>query len=218
MEISGASILPVAELPEPAADLTNAQLMARVRTGDRWAFAELVERHKDGLVAYLNRLSGSRDRAEDLAQEAFLRLYNAAGRYRERGQLTAFLYRIATNLLRTEERRERRQRRLTATFAGGELPSPGSATGGEGVQDRLLRRELKAQLTRAVAALPLRYRAPLVLAEVEGWPLKEIARLLGCREGTVKSRLFRARRQLRERLAPYWAPHGAPNSNGESSP
>jgi RNA polymerase sigma-70 factor, ECF subfamily len=200
----------------------DAALMARVREGDREAFAELVDRHKDPLVGYLARLTGSPDRVQDLAQETFLRLYRAAGSYRERGQLAAFLYRIATNLVRSEARRERRWRLLAprlgvsgrlgqlgrlGPFGSGDRAGGGGAVdGAHGVEAgdgprRLLRRELQRRLAGALAALPLELRAPLVLYEIEEWSQRDIARALGCREGTVKSRLFRARHRLREELA-----------------
>jgi RNA polymerase sigma-70 factor (ECF subfamily) len=184
-------------------DPDDAALMARVAGGDREAFALLVDRHKDGLVSYLARLTGSRDRGEDLAQEAFLRLFRAAGRYHERGHLTAFLYRIATNLVRSEARRERRWCRMVP-----ELSRPRPEAAEPRGPRRLLERELQGRLAEAVAALPLPLRAPLVLYEIEEWPQREIARALGCREGTVKSRLFRARARLREALAPYWGYRG----------
>lgn len=177
----------------------DASLMARVAQGDRAAFTALVERHKDGLVAYLARLTGSPERGEDLAQEAFLRLFRAAGRYREEGHLAAFLYRIATNLVRSEARRERRWRLLAPVLAPAGVP----AEEPRGPR-RVLQRELQDRLGRAVAALPLSLRAPLVLYEIEEWPQREIARALGCREGTVKSRLHRARARLREELADTW--------------
>ena len=113
--------------------------MARVREGDREGFADLVDRHKDAVVNYLARLTGDRDRAEDLAQETFLRLFRSAGDYTEQGYLRAFLFRIATNLVRSEERREKRLRLLLpflrrrgARRAGGSLgpAAPGAAPGG----------------------------------------------------------------------------------------
>jgi RNA polymerase sigma-70 factor (ECF subfamily) len=173
--------------------------MAAVRGGDREAFGHLVDRHKDSLVNYLTRLTGCRERGQDLAQEAFLRLYQQAKRYDERGQLKAFLYRIATNLLRSERRRERRFRLLVPLLGPREDPQP------EGPR-RILRQEARRRLAEAVAQLPLRYRVPLVLHDIEGWPYTDVARHLGCREGTVKSRIHRARRRLKDLLAPYW--HG----------
>jgi len=68
----------------------------------------------------------------------------------------------------------------------------------------MLLQELHRQVAVAVASLPLRFRVPLVLHEIEGWPYADIARELGCREGTVKSRIHRGRLHLRERLEPYW--------------
>lgn len=189
----------------------DAALMARVREGDRDAFADLVDHHKDPLVGYLARLTGSPDRAQDLAQETFLRLYRAAGSYRERGQLTAFLYRIATNLVRSEARRERRWRLLAPQLgvSGSGDATAGAGAPGHGIEAaggprRLLQRELQRRLADALAALPLELRAPLVLYEIEEWSQRDIARALGCREGTVKSRLFRARHRLREELADCW--------------
>jgi RNA polymerase sigma-70 factor (ECF subfamily) len=199
-----AAVEPVSRAEPGAAK--DAELMARVGGGDRQAFGELVERHKDHLLTYLCRLTGSRDRADDLAQETFLRLFHAARSYRERGRLGAFLVSIATNLVRSEERRARRWRLLTAAFApeGRPLPAPSPAAEPAG-DERLLSDERRRHLAAALARLPLPLRVPLVLAEVEGWPLKDVARQLGCREGTVKSRLFRARRRLRAELAPVLA-------------
>jgi len=183
------------ESPTPS----DAELMERTRAGEREAFGAIVDRYKDDLVAYLARLTRSRERAEDLAQETFLRLYRAAPRYRERGKLAAFVYRIATNLLRSEERRERRWRVLTPA-----LGSQAKTYEEPGGPRHLMESELRQRLAAAVATLPLTLRSPLVLFEIEGWPQREIARALGCRVGTVKSRLHRARARLRQELGPFW--------------
>jgi len=175
----------------------DATQMARVRSGDRDAFAELVDRHKDAVVNYLTRLTGNRDRAEDLAQETFLRLFRSAGSYSEQGLLRGYLFRIATNLVRSEERREKRLRLLMPFLGRQEHAEPAAPSG-------LLRQEMHREVSAAVAQLPLRYRVPLVLHEIEGWAYADIAQALGCREGTVKSRIHRGRQHLKERLAPYW--------------
>ena len=178
--------------------LSDAELMSRVQAGDRDAFTDLVERHKDAVVNYLTRLAGDRDRAEDLAQETFLRLFRTAADYDERGYLRAYLYRIATNLVRSEERRQRRFHLLLPFLRGGrEHTEPAGPSG-------VLRRELHRQVSKALADLPLRYRVPLVLHEIEGWAYSDIARELGCREGTVKSRIHRGRQHLKQRREPYW--------------
>jgi len=179
---------------EPPSD---AELMARVREGDCEAFTDLVDRHKDAVVSYLTRLTSDRDRAEDLGQETFLRLFRSAGDYTEQGYLRAFLYRIATNLVRSEERRERRLRLLTPFLSREEHAEPAATSG-------LLRQELHREVAAALARIPLRYRVPLVLHEIEGWSYVDIAEEIGCREGTVKSRVHRGRRQLKAKLEPYW--------------
>ncbi len=178
---------------------SDAELMASVRSGDRDAFAALVDRYKDAMVNYLTRMTGCRDRAEDLAQETFLRLYQSAHRYQERGKLLPLLYRIATNLVRSEARRATRARLFANLFA---WSTNGHAE--PAAQKRLLDQELNQQLAAAVADLPLTYRAPLVLCDIEGWSYRDIARWLGCREGTVKSRIHRGRQRLKEVLTPYW--------------
>jgi RNA polymerase sigma-70 factor (ECF subfamily) len=183
---------------EPQEQVTDAELMARVRAGDRDAFADLVERHKDAVVNYLTRLAGNRDRAEDLGQETFLRLYRAVAGYVEQGYLRAYLFRIATNLVRSEERRERRQRLLLPLLGGDpDRSEPLAHTG-------MLRQEMQRQLAAAVARLPLRYRVPLVLHEIEGWSYADVAAELDCREGTIKSRIHRGRQSLKRQLESYW--------------
>lgn len=182
----------------PQQEVSDADLMVRVRAGDRDAFADLVDRHKDAVVNYLTRLTGSRDRAEDLGQETFLRLFRSVAGYVEQGYLRAYLFRIATNLVRSEERRERRQRLLLPLLGGDPDRSEPLAHAG------LLRQELQRELAAAVARLPLRYRVPLVLHEIEGWSYADVAAELDCREGTIKSRIHRGRQSLKRQLESYW--------------
>ncbi|MDY7092212.1 MAG: sigma-70 family RNA polymerase sigma factor [Acidobacteriota bacterium] len=191
---------------------TDGLLMERTAAGDRGAFAELVDRYKDPLVGYLTRLSGSRDRAEDLAQETFLRLYQAADSYRHQGQLKSYLYRIATNLLRSQQRRERRWRWLQPVLRPTlEVTADDSQTR---PQAGVLAEEAQHEVARALARLPLNFRAPLVLFELEGWSYQRIAELLGCQEGTVKSRIHRGRRKLKQELTPYWRESRGVQSRG----
>jgi RNA polymerase sigma-70 factor, ECF subfamily len=180
---------------------TDGELMAQVAAGDRQAFAVLVERHKGPLTGYLGRLTGSRERAEELAQEAFVRLFQAAATYREQGRLPPFLFRIATNLLRSEERRRRRWQLLAPLVAHANGHHGNGNGGGEA---DLLRDELQRRVRCELARLPFRFRVPLLLFEVEEWSYADIAGLLGCREGTVKSRIHRGRGRLRQALQPYW--------------
>lgn len=195
----GSGVFKVESVRQPLpVERTDAELVARARAGDAGAFAALVDRHQDALVAYLARLSGSAERAEELAQETFVRVHRTLGRYRERGRFAAWLYRVATNAQRSDQRRRRRWRAIAPVFAASSPESPCTAA------DQLLELELQRQLRRALARLPLRFRAPLVLHELEGLSVRDVAEVLGCAEGTVKSRLARARARLKRDLEPYW--------------
>lgn len=175
-------------------------------------FADIVEQHQDLLVNYLTRLVGQRDRAEDLAQETFIRLFQHWETYREEGVVVAYLLRIATNLVRDEERRKKRWGLLWPIWSlGGRSP--------DGVQTeetpleanperQVLSAEERERVQTALDELELVHRAPLVLREIEGLSYLEIAKVLECQEGTVKSRLHRARAVLKEKLAPYWGETG----------
>lgn len=177
---------------------TDDALMQRVRGGDDDAFGEIVDRYKDSLLNYLTHLVRSRDRAEEIAQDAFVRLYRNASKYREQERLGPYLFRIATNLVVTEVRRQKRWSLLLPRLhasTGHSAPSPDSS---------LLTDEIQRQVSAALEKLPLKYRAPLVLFEMEEWSYEEIARALDVRCGTVKSRISRARDLLRRHLAPWW--------------
>ena len=194
---------PEQALDVPIEELEDGQLMMRVKAGDHDAFAVLVDRYKDSLTNYMTKLTRNRDRAEEYAQESFVRLYRAADRYRETGQLAGYLFRIATNLLRSDERRNKRWRTLSTVFAVTQ-----EQTAGPSPQRQLLSGEATDVVTQAIAQLPVRYRAALVLREIEGWSYRQIADALECREGTVKSRISRAKQRLRKALEPYWEKHG----------
>lgn len=105
---------------------SDAELVERSRQHDSEAFAQLVDRHKDLMVKYLARLTGCRDRAEDFAQETFVRLYQKLDRYREEGAMAAYLMHIATNLVRSDERRKRRWRMLQPVLTHSALMAGGS--------------------------------------------------------------------------------------------
>ena len=181
---------------EGSVEPTDGQLLAEARSGDTAAFAELIDRHKNAVVNYLTKLTGSRDEAEDFAQEAFLRLYERAKNYDERGYFKAYLYRIATNLVRSAERRKRRWRVVHSLISTNGHHEPAQ-------QSRVLRSESGQRVRQAVQQLPMHYRVPLVLYTVDEWPYRRIAEFLGCQEGTVKSRIHRGRNLIREQMTPY---------------
>lgn len=177
---------------------TDDELMQRSREGDDDAFGKIVDRYKDSLVNYLTHLVRSRDRAEEIAQDAFVRLYRNIDKYRECERLGPYLFRIATNLVVTEARREKRWMLLLPRLhasTGSSSPSPETA---------VITDEIQSQVSAALNRLPVKYRAPLVLFEIEEWSYEEISKALQLRTGTVKSRISRARGLLRRHLAPWW--------------
>lgn len=219
---------PATHIPSPDESTTHeipdGELVRRARQQDEDAFARLVDRYKNVLVGYLTRLVGCRDRAEDVAQETFVRFYEKLDNYRDEGSLAGYLFRIATNRVRSEERRRKRWRLLQpflahTGFAHGVFGMGRGDSNGDGPTappvepvaaeadqpaDHLLAREAGRQVGAALTRLDLRFRAPLVLREIEGLSYGEIADSLGLNEGTVKSRLHRGRELLKHELAPYW--------------
>ena len=192
----------------PAAEDPDRELVARWRAGDEAAFEHLVRRHEARVFRFLLRMLGERVDAEDVAQEAFLNLHRHGRRFRGEARFATFVYRVAANAAlnhrRSLGRRGLRLRRLAERQAvGHDLPaSPRDP------QAALEGAEAERLVQRALLELPLRWRLPLVLYDIEGVPYAEVARALGLPEGTVKSRIHRARRELRERLRPILAGGG----------
>lgn len=188
---------------------TDHSLLAATLEGDETAFAELVRRYRNQITNYIYRMTSDYETAVDLAQETFIRVYRAAARYQSNYAFSTYIYRIATNLAISELRRRKRRRMvsLTGFFQGrdrteepAELDPPDSSP----LQDcTLVEEERRAAVARAISTLPDKYRAPLVLRDVEGRSYEEIADILQMSQGTVKSRINRARSFLREKLQPY---------------
>jgi RNA polymerase sigma-70 factor, ECF subfamily len=184
-------------------------LLEATRTGDEDAFAELVGRYRNQLTGYIYRMTNDYDGAVDLAQETFVRLYRAVDRYQTSYAFSTYLYRIATNLA-ISELRKRKRRKLVSLTGFFQTTDRGEAREFDPVDERpLIDRELVATerrqaVQRAISTLPEKYRAPLILRDVEGCSYEEIARILQTSEGTVKSRISRARDFLREKMKAYF--------------
>jgi RNA polymerase sigma-70 factor (ECF subfamily) len=160
------------------------------------AFREQALAHLDGLYGFALRLTKSPADAEDLVQETYLRAFRFAHRFEPGTHLRAWLFQILRNTFLTFYRRESRQLAvLDQEAAGG--PDEAAAADAAGTVPTVL------DLERALAALPEEFRTVLLLADLEGFGLDEIAEVMGTPVGTVKSRLFRARRLVRRRLADY---------------
>lgn len=189
--------------------LSDHSLLDAARVGDEAAFAELVRRYRNQITNYVYRITNDYESAVDLAQETFLRVYRAADRYQATYAFSTYIYRIATNLAISELRRRKRHKlvSLTGFFRPNEqgeeaceLDPPDAGLLADVV---LVDDERRAAVERAIATLPEKYRVPLVLRDVEERSYEEIARILEMSEGTVKSRISRARAFLRDKLEQY---------------
>jgi RNA polymerase sigma-70 factor (ECF subfamily) len=178
------------------------ELVACCRAGDPVAFARLVSLHEGMVVNLAARLLGDAEEAKDVAQEVFLQVHRMLDRFEGRSSLKTWIYRITVNQCHNRRRfwsRRRRDRELALEegllVTGKAREDPGSGPFGE-----TLRRERARIVQEALLALRFEHRSVLVLREVEGLTCEEVARALGVPEGTVKSRLSRAREAMRQRL------------------
>ncbi|HWT04042.1 MAG TPA: sigma-70 family RNA polymerase sigma factor [Pyrinomonadaceae bacterium] len=199
---------PVPQTVVAEESLTDHALLEATRAGDETAFAQLVGRYRNQITSYIYRMTNDYDGAVDMAQETFVRVYQAAERYQTNYAFSTYIYRIATNLAISELRKRKRRRlvSLTGFFQereGQEAREFNPPDGGPLQDAVLVDTERRAAVSRAISTLPEKYRAPLVLRDVEGKSYDEIARILETSEGTVKSRISRARGFLRDKLRAY---------------
>lgn len=183
-------------------------LLAATKSGDDDAFAQLVSRYRNQITSYIYRMTSDYDGAVDLTQETFVRVYRAAERYQQSHAFSTYIYRIATNLAISELRKRKRRRlvSLTGFFQATEHAEAQEFNPPDErpLQDtELVDAERRTAVQRAISTLPERYRAPLILRDVEGKSYTDISRILGTSEGTVKSRISRARGFLREKMRAY---------------
>lgn len=181
---------------DAAGQPSDQELAARVLGGDLDAFGAILARHQHRIYSVAANFAANSDDASDLAQEIFLKAYRSLSRFRGQSALSTWLYRIAVNACVDYARR--RQRIGCLPLADESLEAPGEV--GLDPQRELERRQLRAELVRAIGGLSLKLKVALVLHDIEGLTHEEIARIVGCSVGTTKSRLFRAREEVRRRL------------------
>ena len=185
----------------PVARDDETRLVERSQAGDRLAFEELVRRHADRLYAMMLRFVADADEAEEVTQETFLRAWRSIGTFELRSRFFTWVYRIGIN--EAKRRAERRPRKGTI---GSIVDSPieDAPDWSEAPEFRSEQRHLRRVLEEAVRALPLEYRAPLILRDVEGLSTEEAAEVMDLGEAALKSRLHRARLAVRRALDEYY--------------
>lgn len=181
-------------MEQETAKQVDHRLLRQVQDGDMVAFGKLVDRYRDRLMNVIGRMLASREEAEDIVQEAFLRVYQHRSSFDFKHCFSTWLYTIALNLARNELRKKKKykfvdifdmQNKEVETAVEAKVPS-----------------NLGAALKAAIESLPEKYKTAFLLRDIEEMPYEEVARVLTVPLGTVKSRVNRARAILREKLKP----------------
>jgi RNA polymerase sigma-70 factor (ECF subfamily) len=182
-------------------------LVSRARAGDDAAFEALVGKYQDRIYNYVARMVHDPTDAQDVAQETFVRAYQALPAFRGASSFQTWLYRIASNLAIDTARSHRRRSWSTVSINepinGEEHSELGRDLEDEvslGPEEELEAKQIRQQVREAIAELSDKLRPVIILYDLQGMSYQEIAQILGCPLGTVKSRLFNARNQLREKL------------------
>ena len=201
---------------------SDVQLMLDVKAGDDASFDFLLVKYRSPLVNFLYRMVRDRATAEDLAQDVFLRVYRARKEYIPSAKFTTWLFRIATNAALNSVRDHRHQRMEVSLDAPAgeeqealprELPAREMR-----IDEHLLERDRVEFIQRAIASLPDKQRAAVLLHKYEEMDYAEIAKILDCTEAALKSLLFRAYENLRVQLAPLVNPSALPERATERRP
>ncbi|MEO7673392.1 MAG: sigma-70 family RNA polymerase sigma factor [Pyrinomonadaceae bacterium] len=183
-------------------------LIEATKNGDEAAFASIVGKYRGPLTNYLYRFLNDYEEAVDLTQETFVRVYFAIERYHTEYAFSTYIYRIATNLAISEIRK--RKRRTILSLTGLFQTYSEDTTEFQPPDERslpdqdLIEDERDRVIAKAIAALPTKYRVPIVLRDIEGKTYDEIAEILELGLGTTKSRISRARGLLKEKLKHYF--------------
>ena len=180
----------------------DAELMLRVKEGDGASFGVLLEKHRSSVVHFLYRMIQNHAVAEELAQEVFLRVYRSRSTYEPTAKFTTWLFRIATHLALNalrDGKNERSQERLDD--GSGDMPVRQVFDRRPSVEQSLVYQAKLDEIRRAIAALPEKQRAAVLMHKYEEMEYSQIAKVLACSESAVKSLLFRAYETLRARLA-----------------
>ena len=184
--------------------MTEQELVALAKQGDQDAFAKLVEANQNKIYSLALRMTGNPEDGADLAQEAFLKAWRSLPTFQEESSFSTWLYRLTSNLCIDFLRKEKRRKAAVTTIS---LDDDEDESLPVEVPDQRFtpeteveRRELRTAMSRALKVMSEEHRQILILREVEGLSYSEIAELLNLEEGTVKSRIARARISLRNIL------------------
>ena len=200
------ALIPGAAVREQLKTLDDADVVAAFLGGEERAFQELVARYQTRLLNFVYRTIGDREKAEDLVQEVFIRVYRHLHRFDRSKKFSTWIYTIATNLAKNELRNRSRNplvlfQTIKKNWQDEDRPLQFEDTTAR-PDDLYRKRHLRELVEESVAQLPAHHREVFVLRELEGKSYEEIAEITGVNLGTVKSRLNRARTAFAEIIAP----------------
>lgn len=193
-------------------DSSDENLILRFQAGDRRAFALLVARHKTPVFHFIARHVGDRTLAEDLTQDVFVRIVQAASTFKHEARFSTWLYTIARNACIDHARRASRRRQVSLDQPVGLRDGERGQTLGDRIEDtnpdasgerKFVNADIASRVNRAVEALPVEQREVFLLRQIGRVPFKEIAEMTGVSENTVKSRMRYALERLQEALSEY---------------
>ena len=184
-------------------DADSVRLMMRVREGDAAAFEKLVELHQSAVIGTVARMLNNVDDAHDIAQQVFVRVWRSAQRYEPSAKFTTWLFTITRNLVFNEMRRRSRKREVSMEEQAEEFHRDHAAPSRANPDTVAQQEELERAIDRAIESLPDKQRLAVSLRRYEDMPYEEICEILGMSLSAVKSLLFRARNDLKEKLAAY---------------
>lgn len=188
---------------EEKSKLSDQALISLIKSGDKEAFTLLVKRYEKKILNILYLQLGNIPDLEDLAQEVFIKVFKNIGSFRGESQFYTWLYRIAMNISYDYKRKNREIYSLDEPLKEDEEDTFEKVLFDSSIEDPLSvieTEELKEKLRKFIKELPKEYQEVLVLREYEGLSYEEIAKILNCPIGTVESRLFRARKELKEKI------------------
>ena len=186
--------------PKDRADIPDEELLSRVVDGDIDFFDEIVYRYKDRLFNFVYRFVGGREAAEDIVQETFLRVFRKRREYRALANFSTWIFTIAGNLAKSELRRRKRWKFLyidKEEEGERKMELPDNSWRPDNVTQSVLAEET---ILEAIDSLPPKYRDVVILRDVQNMSYQEIADIVGCPVGTVKSRVNRGRLKLQSKL------------------
>ena len=189
--------------PSPNEAERDVLWMRRVAKGDMKAFEQLVEAHQARVVGTVAKMLGDASDAEDIAQQVFIRVWKSAGRYQPTAQFTTWLFKITRNLVFNELRRRKRHPAQALDHEEAEHHFQAADTSSLSPDASLLDAEMQEAIQTAIDSLPETQRMAIVLRRYEDMPYEEIGAVLKLSVPAVKSVLFRARAELKEKLRKY---------------